>query len=267
MTARGNDQTYLQTRQYANASNLNARVAIHARFSVNKQPWQRWVFERLLLATPSTVLELGCGPGNLWRENAGRLPAGLNLTLTDFSAGMLAQARQIVDHLAACRYAVADAQNMPFPDQAFTVVIANHMLYHVPDRARALAEARRVLAPGGRLYAATVGLTHMRELDELVSRFDPQLAETGIGLGKPHAPFSLENGGEQLAAHFSHVEIHRYADALDVTEAAPLVAYIQSGTDPLGETRLAELTICVQRQLDAQGVIHITKDTGIFVAW
>lgn len=261
------DQAYLRTRQYADAANLNARVAIHARFSVNKQPWQRWVFERLELGSPCTVLELGCGPGNLWRDNAERLPAGLRLVLTDFSAGMVEQAQRNLAGVGGHALAVADAQHLPFADRSFAVAIANHMLYHVPDRPRTLAEVRRELASGGRFYAATVGGRHMRELDELVARFDPRLAETGIGLGKPYVPFSLDNGGEQLAQVFAHVELQRYDDALEVTEAAPLAAYIASGTDRLSEELLAALTAFVQAELDRRGVIHIGKESGLFVAW
>lgn len=65
-------------------------------------------------------------------------------------------------------YAVADAQALPFADATFDAVIANHMLYHIPDLPRALAEIRRVLKPAGRFYASTIGREHMHELDELI---------------------------------------------------------------------------------------------------
>ena len=46
---------------------------------------------------------------------------------------------------------VADVQDLPFPDASFDAVIANHMLFHVEDRPRALGEIVRVLRPDGRL--------------------------------------------------------------------------------------------------------------------
>lgn len=215
------------------------------------------------------VLELGCGPGNLWRENSDRLPPGWDVLLTDFSAGMVGQARQNLDDARRFTFAIADAQCIPCADATFDAVLAHHMLYHVPDRARALAEIRRVLRPGGRLFAATVGETHMRELSDLVRRFDPELARTGIGLGNAYTPFSLENGGEQLTRFFEHVELRRYDDGLEVTEAAPLVDYILSGADieqAAAQQREALLQF-VQHELDQRGVIHITKDSGHFEAW
>jgi ubiquinone/menaquinone biosynthesis C-methylase UbiE len=61
---------------------------------------------------------------------------------------------------------VADAAWIPLADGSMDAVIANHMLYHVSDRRRALAEIHRLLRPGGRLYATTNGLGHMAELRE-----------------------------------------------------------------------------------------------------
>ena len=90
------------------------------------------------------VLELGCGPGNLWRGEPA-LPSGLALTLTDLSTGMLSEARNRIGELETFSYASCDAQSLPFPDERFDVIVANHMLYHVPDKARALAEMRRTL--------------------------------------------------------------------------------------------------------------------------
>ena len=260
------DQTYLRTQQYQNASNLNARINLHARCSTNKQGWQRWLFEQLRLPPHCRIVELGCGPGNLWRDNLDRLPPDWQLVLTDFSAGMVEQARRNLGSGPDCLFAVADAQWIPFGSCSFDGAFANHMLYHVPERARALAEIQRVLRPGGRLYASTVGERHMRELDELVCRFDPQIAETGVGLGKPYVPFSLENGGAQLAQWFGHVTLRRYEDALEVTEAAPLVDYIRSGTDMLTGEKLDALTRFMQQELEERGVIRIAKDTGVFEA-
>ena len=61
-------------------------------------------------------------------------------------------------------FEVVDAQLIPYEKHTFNVVIANYMLYHVPDLAKALSEIRRVLQPKGRLYATTVGLNQMAEL-------------------------------------------------------------------------------------------------------
>ncbi|MFC1976370.1 MerR family transcriptional regulator, partial [Chloroflexota bacterium] len=76
------DQTYLLTEQYQNASNLNARIQLHARFSVNKYDWFLWVFDHLNLAPDSRILELGCGPANLWRKNLEGIPPGWDITLS-----------------------------------------------------------------------------------------------------------------------------------------------------------------------------------------
>ncbi len=252
------DQEYLLNKQYRNSSNLQARIDLHARFSTNTYGWFRWIFDHLQLPSQAYVLELGCGPGLLWRENLGRIPAGWDITLSDFSPGMLQQARDnLHDAGRPFTFTVVDAQDIPFADDSFDAVIANHMLYHVPDRPRAFAEIRRVLRPNGRLYAATNGEAHLQELEVLLAkdRFDFS-----------HAPFDLENGHAQLAPWFPSIALHRYDDALVVPEAEPLIAYLLSmrAASDLDDAERTSIAKRVERELAAQGVIRITKDSGIF---
>ncbi len=255
------DQEYLLNKQYRNSSNLQARIDLHARFSTNTYGWFRWIFDHLQLPSQAHVLELGCGPGLLWRENLGRSPAGWDITLSDFSPGMLQQAHDnLRDAGRPFTFALVDAQDIPFADDSFDAVIANHMLYHVPDRPRAFAEIRRVLRPDGRLYAATNGAAHLQELEALLpeSRFDFS-----------HNTFGLENGGAQLAPWFPNIALHRCDDALVVHEAEPLIAYLLSlrAASDLDDAERAAITEQVEREMAAHAVIRITKDSGLFEAW
>src|SRR5438034_9612344 len=88
------DQRYLLNDQYKNAQNLNARVMLHARFSTNKYGWHRWIFDHFTLPQGARVLELGTGPGYLWSSNRDRIPQHWNITVSDFSSGMLEEARR-----------------------------------------------------------------------------------------------------------------------------------------------------------------------------
>lgn len=266
------DRRYLLGEQYRDAGNLRARMALHERFSTNRYGWQRWVFDQLAVPVGGAVLELGCGPGQLWRENLDRVPAGWRVALTDFSPGMVAEARrQVGGHPAMVAFAVADAQALPLRDGSCDAVVANHMLYHVPDRGRALAEIRRVLRPGGRLYAATNGRAHLRELDELGRRLAPGTYPTAPA-SRGELAFSLEEGAAELARVFPRVELRRYEDGLVVTEAAPLVDYLLSmpGADRWrrdhGEAERARLVTAVRSEIARDGAIRVTKATGLFIA-
>ncbi len=83
------DSTYLKDEQYRDDSNLRARIELHKRFSTTPQPWHRWVFEQLAFADDADILEVGCGPAELWFQNRERIPEGWRLTLADLSPGML----------------------------------------------------------------------------------------------------------------------------------------------------------------------------------
>jgi ubiquinone/menaquinone biosynthesis C-methylase UbiE len=161
------------------------------------------------------------------------------------------------------KYVVSDAQALSFAAGRFDVVIANHMLFHVPNIAKGLAEIRRVLKSGGRLYASTVGRDHMRELHELGQRFDSTMwGEKSI------PPFTLENGQEVLAPWFAEVALRQYQDALVVTEAEPLIAYAISGvrSEAFTDEKRAAFTAFVKDELARHGAIYITKASGIFEA-
>ena len=62
-----NDPQRLRTGQYKTSNNLTARAALHQRFSTNPQPWPQWVFAELAPHLRGRVLEVGGGPGWLWR--------------------------------------------------------------------------------------------------------------------------------------------------------------------------------------------------------
>ncbi len=248
------------TDQYRAGNNLATRAALHERFSTAPRKWFDWYFDYLALPANARVLEIGCGTGALWRENRARVPESWQITLTDFSFGMIETTRA---HELAAMFAQCDAQAIPFRDHSFDAVIANHMLYHVPDVPRALAEFNRVLRPHGKLYAATNGQAHLRELHALIGEL--------AGIEQPFLEnqFNLENGATFLAQQFSKVHRRDYADTLVVTAVEPLVAYALSGVSSSqvqhahGAERLRER---VTERIARDGALRITKSTGLFVA-
>ena len=256
----------LRAEQYKDASNLDARIALHERFSVNRKGWVRWLFEQLELPARSDVLEVGCGPAELWVKNADRIPAGWEILLSDFSHGMLGEAQdrlRAVDHELA--FEVIDAGQIPLPDESFDCVIANHMLYHVPDRPRALAEIKRVLRPGGLLFASTLSGDTLEEMGEAV-----RWATTRANFQQQRmaGKFLLDNGAAQLEPFFPEVEVREYEDALEITETEPLLDYYRSMIldEPLREDELGAIAARVSEVIDERGSFHVRKRSGVFRA-
>ena len=258
--------------QYRDASNLNARIALHSRFSAAKVNWYKWLFDHFTLPEGARVLELGCGPARLWCENLERVPESWDITLTDASAGMVAEAgAQLENALHRFTFAVADARQLPFEDGSFDAVIANHMLYHVPNLPQALSEVRRVLKPGGRLFATTNGAEHMRELDALSQDVVAGGVVRAFARSAHVTGFTLETAPDYLKPCFSVVTLHRPAGDPDlyVTEAEPLVAYLLSvvpGVVRQDEEKVAALRDRVAQALSASGAIRITRASGLFEA-
>jgi len=259
------DQQYLKSDQYKDSSNLDARVEIHKRFSTNPYGWFNWVFDVLSkLPANAKILELGSGPAYLWKECSDRIPVGWDITLSDLSAGMVDAAwRNLVVTGRNFKFKEIDAQSIPFEDEIFDAVIANFMLYHVPDRPKAIAEIKRVLKPGRKLIAATVGDHHLKEIMDILRKV--HVSKTWESYANP---FTLESGLEQLKPFFPNVTLSRYEDNLHVTEIEPMMAYIRSSlrAADLSEDELAKVRVDLKNELKEKGRIFITKDSGLFEA-
>lgn len=236
--------------QYGTSANLAARIALHQQCSVNPYGLQRWIFDRLALRDGQRVLEIACGTGSLWRENADRLPR-IDAVLSDISTAML---RTTAPALPSAEFVNCALPDLPFRAATFDVVIANHMLYHVADRDRGLRDIRRVLRDGGTLFASTNGATHLAEIKELMHAF-------GIEGSDVSASFTLENGASQLEAVFGHVTCEEYDDALEVRDPELLLAYLASMGGEAGSARGV-----IEERIARDGAFRVRKSTGLFVA-
>jgi SAM-dependent methyltransferase len=229
------------------------------------------VFEQMAVQPGMSVLECGCGPGWLWRNNLERIPENCQITLSDFSDGMVAEAEAaLCDSDHDFSFQTVNIEEIPFPDDSFDIVVANHMLYHVPNLQKGLAEVRRVLKPNGRFFAATNGDAHMNEIKELALKIAPQVNE----FEWPHLTFRLENGRSLLYPTFDNIDLIPFPDRLEVTEVEPLIAYIQSMTllkaigvdEETANKKTAELADAIAQEIKEKGAFHITKSSGLFIA-
>ena len=263
----GQDAAYFKEEQYRDSSNLTPRWILHEEYSTASVPWWEWVALQVEWQRGAHVLEIGCGPGFFW-ERAHELLPRLHVHLTDLSSGMvdeaLARARAVGHHLSIDA-AVVDAQSLPFDDCSFDIALADHMLYHVPAPRRAVAEAARVLAPGGVFVAATNGPRHLSELMSIRTDVFGASAST-----ESHAAiFGPENGLEMLRECFDSVVWVAYPDELACTNPADVLEYLTSF--PPAQTASADEQRRLADAIDAafeagDGVFRITKDAGAFVA-
>ena len=239
--------------QYATDANLRARIELHDRFSTSTLSYPRWVFDGYDFGDDADVLEVGCGNGMIWRENLDRIPPGWRLTLTDLSPGMVETARGVLGDRAT--YVATDVQELPFGDASFDAVIANHMLFHVEDRPRALGEIARVLRPGGQFRATTIGLEHLRRLRELVP------PREGGQWEKTRERFTVEQVSKELAPFFVDVELEPYEDSLEVTELEPLLDFVRSRGD-VTEEELEPLRRAAEMEIAERGSFYVPKATS-----
>ena len=246
--------------QYAAPDRLNRRISLHEKYSVNRQGFGNWIVSHYRLEEGMAVLELGCGSGKMWAGRESLIKKCAPLVLSDFSEGMLLEAKETLRGQEGIEFQVIDMQSIPFADHTFDAVIANMMLYHVPDIEKALSEAKRVLKPGGTFYSATYGEHGILEF--LCGLFQQE----GVRDSGNHS-FTLQNGKSQLQAFFSDVRRYDYQDALAVTDAEDMADYMFSLP---GLTRLRQLpretVVSVLKAHMVEGVLHVPKEYGMFVS-
>lgn len=248
--------------QYKNSNNLNVRISLHDQFSMNKTGWFNWLFKQIDFSKVNRLLEIGCGNGKLW-ENRNIDLRNREIFLSDISEGMVHEVRKKLGKDYNC--IVADCQAIPFKDNYFDTIIANHVMFYIQNLSVGLSEISRVLRNSGVLYCSTYGKNHMKEITELVQSFDSRVE---LSQNRLYELFGLENGRDILYSYFSKVELKNYEDVLIVTDAQPLVDYIMSCHGNQNEIlgpRLAEFKHYIEVKLEENGAIQITKDAGLFI--
>jgi SAM-dependent methyltransferase len=221
-------------REYANEARLAARASIY-RNATGPAPLDV-AFTAVLERRPRTALEVGAGRGEFAERLAREI--GVEVVAVDLSPRMvdLVRARGVDAR-------VADARSLPFPAGAFDAVVANFVLFHVPDPDAAVAEAARVLRERGRFVATTNGRDHLQELFDLA------------GLGRVATSFDAEDGASILRRRFARVEERDGSGHVVFPDRDAAQAYLDAC--PLGEGR---------RLPPFSGPLRARRRTRVFVA-
>jgi len=258
-----NDPHYLKKFQYRTINNLEARICLHKLYSNNSEDWVSFIQRQIIDSGCRSILEVGCGSGNLWKEINLLNYSFKRLILSDFSFGMLYGFRQNNKKSEIEKFSTNDVQFLPFPDKTFDLIIANHMLYHVPDIDLALSEICRVLTPNGILFSATNGENHMKELDLLINRFIPDAQF----VYKISSKFSLENANTYLKKHFTEIDLIPYPGMLEIPDVEPIMNYIVSiWGNFISDLQLKSIQEEVERIIRTEKKIIIHKSTGLFIS-
>ena len=245
--------------QYATSEGLDTRITFHDKYSTNKQGYGLWLVSNYDIREGMDVLELGCGTGAMWLGHDDLIARCGRLVLSDLSEGMLETAKGNLGEKANIEYRIEDIQGISFGDAAFDVVIANSMLYHVPDLDKALREVRRVLKNGGVFYCATYG----------ESNFTDKLAEWFLLNGEefnPNHNFTMQNGAEKLHISFDSVTPMFYEDSFHITNTEDLITYLYSLSAFKAVLDIPEQKIKAILAAHADGgAIDLPKEYGMFI--
>ncbi len=219
------DQADAIRRYYATDRNLRIHEEIHAKHVVPRVDYVRWTLDTIDWTGAEVILDIGAGTGNHYAYLVQDQPDIAYFAL-DLSPNLL-----LKHPCASDRLALGDAMRLPFSDDSFDIVMANHVLYHLADIETGLAEIKRVLKPAGRILAATDSWQTLPELQVLIRRAIVLLSKNGAQVNPPALPcdgFALENGARMLARHFYAVVRHDLPCQLSFDDVEPVLQYLDS---------------------------------------
>lgn len=246
-------------KQYQMTDNLNTRISVHEKYSTNKTGFGNWLFSHYDFSSGNKILELGCGTGDLWKSKLHLLDKSTRLTLTDLSENMVHATKNTLGDQNNISYAVVNIEEIPYNNNCFDQVIANMMLYHVPDLNRGLSEVNRVLKKDGYFYCATYGE------NGIIPFIADLLKDYGI-TDTTNKNFTLQNGNRILKKYFSEIRRLDYEDSLAVTDINDILDYICSLSDMTSIAKLGRDTLktVLEREM-VNGILNIPKEYGMFI--
>ncbi len=253
--------------QYRTGANTSVRIHLHKAYGVNQEGWFPWLFRQMKMKTGMRVLEIGCGNGEMWKMNLEKIPKDCKIVLSDISSGMIEDAKEKLGEKLPFFYKIFDCHKIAGNDREFDRVIANHVMFYLKNIDLCLKEVCRVMKPDGMFLCSTYGSSHMKEISEMVHEFDERINLSEVPL---YEVFGLENGQAILKRYFKSVECVRYEDELVIPQAAPILDYILSchgnQQEYLGD-RYEEFRCFLEDKMKKNGVLHITKDAGVFLCY
>jgi ubiquinone/menaquinone biosynthesis C-methylase UbiE len=147
-------------------------------------PYAEHVAERVAALRPDRVLETAAGTGIVTRAVSAALP-GVEIIATDVNPAVVEFAAQH-SRSEGVTFQAADAQQLPFDDESFDLVLCLFGIMFFPDKVRANTEARRVLRPGGRYILATFNRLDLNPV--------PKAAGQAVATLFPEDPRYMERG-------------------------------------------------------------------------
>lgn len=206
--------------EYLALDGLETRIATHKEFSNHPENVSADVCALGGITPETRLLDVGCGTASFLRYLRDQNHQG-QLSAIDTSASAIEAATQVADQAQ-----IACATDLPHADGSFDVVVARHMLYHVNHPDQAIAQAHRVLTPGG-TFIATVNLVDQGQ--SLIDVGLAALAEADIDTSAYAViddRVNQQNLPELVHSVFGNAQLTQRPNSFRFTTAEPAVKYL-----------------------------------------
>lgn len=256
---------------YRDPTKLESRIDFYQEYGrrKSKHDWYSWVADNISLSNSDQVLEVGCGSGNLWQQGEWEVNPAEEVIISDISDVMVYKSHEkLHSEFPEFQFACLDVHDIPFDDEVFDVVIANHVLHLVENLEESINEISRVLKSDGTLYSTTKYQHNFRGIDNILQNFGINKNINDID------QFEVNEAGRKLSHLFSSVHERLFKEVYNIgkEDVDALVSFADSKLDLDRHTK-KHLKRTLLNQIDQrQGVdedeysIGMEKYNGLIIA-
>jgi len=256
---------------YKKSKDLGNRVASYHKFFHTDNECKYAVEEIIKSKVPGKKLDIGCGLGTPLYPIGPNICENDNIIGLDLSIALLKKADQKnrLNNLLI----LSNAQNLPFLDGSFDLVLGRHMLYHVSDINAVCKEAHRVLKRNGLFVATTNSIKGKKELFRLHKEALKEVSGETVSISRGAVRFSLENGEQILRNRFTDIRPFKWNGFFSFPTVKDFMAYYTStpyykkasNKENILKSIYQSVLEKVENVIEKKGSFILKNEGGVFV--
>lgn len=233
----------------------------------NELTYDNWLFEKIELQPDQKVLELGCGSGSFWLNHQESIINHQNISICDMDEEIIEKGKTCLNEAnLELDIQLVNFNKLPYENNTFDKVIADHVFYHLKKLDAVLDQIMRVLKPGGKLLATSLGENHIRVLENFLQVFDDRISLPTKTL---KTTFGVGSGAKKLSQYGSlKIEVFDnvicYNSGKDIYDLVMKLKPYSNIENYINEYNKAKFISFVDQIIENQGVFAIEIQTILF---
>ena len=229
--------------------------------------WSRWIYERADIKSGESVLDAGCGWGNLWHFNEERYAPDMQVTLVDFHNTHADEFATRVKDKEQFQFIWGDLNEVDYPKK-YDCIFLNHVIFYLDNPTKTYTRLKSFLNPDGRMITTWGGLLLAENLMSLLCEYAPE-EQKKIKAHFAELKKEMEQREKELKQVYGEVALHKYPAVLHFETAKEMVDYLEPVAKKWGVNIADGMTsfekFLEEKFKEAGEELHMVRDSYLYV--